>query len=164
MSLCNLILPDSVKKISIGAFSHCGFKSVTLGRNIEEIGENAFAYTGMSELDYKSVRVPDFVINGYSDTAAKSYADKYGLEFVDLEKQERVATGELFDYGVFIKGDVNLDGTVSILDVTLVEKWLVGDTELSQIQRCNAIVGQTFDKININSETEIQRYIAGLID
>lgn len=164
VSLCNLILPDSVKKISIGAFSHCGFKSVTLGRNIEEIGENAFAYTGMSELDYKSVRVPDFVINGYSDTAAKSYADKYGLEFVDLEKQERVATGELFDYGVFIKGDVNLDGTVSILDVTLVEKWLVGDTELSQIQRCNAIVGQTFDKININSETEIQRYIAGLID
>ncbi|MDD6988509.1 leucine-rich repeat protein, partial [Ruminococcus sp.] len=164
VSLCDLILPDSVKKISIGAFSHCGFKSVTLGRNIEEIGENAFAYTGMSELDYKSVRVPDFVINGYSDTAAKSYADKYGLEFVDLEKQERVATGELFDYGVFIKGDVNLDGTVSILDVTLIEKWLVGDAELSQVQRCNAIVGQTFDKININSATEIQRYIAGLID
>lgn len=164
VSLCDLILPDSVKKISIGAFSHCGFKSVTLGRNIEEIGENAFAYTGMSELDYKSVRVPDFVINGYSDTAAKSYADKYGLEFVDLEKQERVATGELFDYGVFIKGDVNLDGTISILDVTLIEKWLVGDAELSQVQRCNAIVGQTFDKININSATEIQRYIAGLID
>ena len=164
VSICDLILPDSVKKISIGAFSHCGFKSVTLGRNIEEIEENAFAYTGMSELDFKSVRVPDFVINGYSDTAAESYADKYGLEFVDLEKQERVATGELFDYGVFIKGDVNLDGTVSILDVTLIEKWLVGDAELSQIQRCNAIVGQTFDKININNATEIQRYIAGLID
>ena len=164
VSLNDLILPDSVKKIDLGAFSHCAFKSVTLGRNVEEIRENAFAYTGMSELDYNSVMIPDFVINGYADTAAKSYADNYGLKFVNLETQERVATGELFDYGVFIKGDVNLDGTVNILDVTLIEKWLVGDAELSAVQRCNAIVGEAYDKININNATDIQKYIAGLID
>lgn len=163
-SLCDLILPDSVKKIGIGAFTHCGFKSVTLGRNVEEIGEKAFAFTGMSELDYKSVMIPDFVINGYLGTAAESYADKYGIIFVNLETQERVATGELFDYGVFIKGDVNLDGTVSILDVTLIEKWLVGDEELSAVQRCNAIVGESYSKIDINNATDIQKYIAGLID
>ena len=163
-SLCDLILPDSVKKIGIGAFSHCGFKSVTLGRNVEEIGEKAFAFTGMSELDYNSVMIPDFVINGYLGTAAESYADKYGISFVNLETQERVATGELFDYGVFIKGDVNLDGTVSILDVTLIEKWLVGDDELSPIQKSNAIVGEAYSKIDINNATDIQKYIAGLID
>lgn len=163
VSICDLILPDSVKKIGIGAFSHCGFTSVTLGRNVEEIGENAFAYTGMSELDYKSVMIPDFMINGYPGTAAKSYADKYGLKFVNLETEERVATGELFNYSVFIKGDVNLDGTVSILDVTLIEKWLVGDEELSPIQKSNAIVGEAYSKIDINNATDIQKYIAGLI-
>lgn len=164
MNLCDIILPDSVKKICNRAFSHCSLKSVTLGRNIEEIEENAFAFTEMYELDSRAIMVPDFVINGYKDTAAKSYADKYGLKFVDLETQERVATGELFDYGMFMKGDVNLDGTISILDVTLVEKWIVGDTELSPVQLCNAIVGGIFGTIDVRNATEIQKYLAGLRD
>ena len=164
MNLCDIILPDSVKKICNRAFSHCSLKSVTLGRNIEEIEENAFAFTEMYELDSRAIMIPGFVINGYSDTAAKSYADKYGLKFVDLETQERVATGELFDYGMFMKGDVNLDGTISILDVTLVEKWIVGDTELSPVQLCNAIVGGIFGTIDVRNATEIQKYLAGLRD
>lgn len=164
MSLCDIILPDSVKKICEEAFIRCGFKSVTLGKNVEEIGENAFAYTGMNELEYKSLMITDFIINGYPDTAAKSYADMYGLKFVNLETQEREVSGELFDYSVFIKGDVNLDGTVNVLDATLIEKWLVSDAELSPIQRCNAIVGESYDKININNATDIQKYAAGLID
>lgn len=164
MNLCDIILPDSVKKICSRAFSHCSLKSVTLGRNIEEIEEDTFAFTEMYELGSRAIMVPDFVINGYSDTAAKNYADKYGLKFVDLETQERVATGELFDYGMFMKGDVNLDGTISILDVTLVEKWLVGDVELSPVQLCNAIVGGIFGTIDVRNATEIQKYLAGLRD
>ena len=164
MNLCDIILPDSVKKICNRAFSHCSLKSVTLCRNIEEIEENAFAFTEMYELDSRAIMVHGFVINGYKDTAAKSYADKYGLKFVDLETQQRVATGELFDYGMFMKGDVNLDGTISILDVTLVEKWIVGDTELSPVQLCNAIVGGIFGTIDVRNATEIQKYLAGLRD
>lgn len=164
VSICDLILPDSVKVISVGAFSSCAFKSVALGKNVEEIGENAFAYTGMSELEFKSLMITDFIINGYPNTAAKNYADRYRLKFVNLETQEREASGELFDYSVFIKGDVNLDGIVNVLDATLIEKWLVDDAELSPIQRCNAIVGETYGKININNATDIQKYTAGLID
>ncbi|MGN1126808.1 MAG: leucine-rich repeat protein, partial [Ruminococcus sp.] len=164
VSLCDLILPDSVKKIDVGAFLHCGLKSVTIGKCIEEIEENAFAYTEMSELDYKPVMVPGFVINGYPGTVAESYADEYGLKFVNLEEQEREALGELFDYGVFKKGDVNLDGTVSILDVTLIQKWIVRYVELSSIQRCNAIVAGIYGKIDVRNATEIQKYLAGLRD
>ena len=162
MNLCDIILPDSVKKICNRAFSHCSLKSVTLGGSIEEIEDNAFAFTEMYELDSGAVMVPDFVINGYSDTAAKSYADKYGLNFVDLKTQERVAKGELFDYGVFIKGDVDLDGKISVLDVTLIEKWIVGEVELSPVQLCNAIVGGIYGTISVRNATEIQKYLAGL--
>lgn len=162
-SICDLVLPDSVRKIDSGAFSHCSFKSVTLGKNIEEIGEHAFAGTGQSELDYKAVMIPDFVINGYSQTAAESYAEISGLKFVDLGTQEREASGELFDYNVFKKGDVNLDGKIDIDDVTLIQKWLADYEELSAIQRCNAIVCESYSKINIDNATDIQKYIAGLI-
>ena len=107
--------------------------------------------------------ISDFVINGYSQTAAESYAEISGLKFVDLGTQEREASGELFDYNVFKKGDVNLDGKIDIDDVTLIQKWLADYEELSAIQRCNAIVCESYSKINIDNATDIQKYIAGLI-
>lgn len=163
-SLVDLVLPDSVTTIGIGAFSCCAFKSVTLGKNIEQIDDNAFGFTGMCEQDFKAVMIPDFVINGYSSTAAESYAEENGLKFVDIAVQEPETTGELFDYGVFIKGDVNLDGKVTIVDATLIKKWLVKDAELSPIQLCNAIVTDSSGTIDVTNATLIQKYIAGLID
>lgn len=163
-SIIDPILPDSLKTIGSYAFSSCSFKSVTVGKNIEQIGENAFGTTGMSELDYKSVLIPNFVINGYSSTAAEEYANEKGFSFVDIEAQPPIQTGELFDYRIFIKGDVNLDGRVTIDDVTLINKWLADSADLNQIQLCNAIVAESYNKIDIDNATNIQKYIAGIID
>ena len=118
----------------------------------------------MSELDYNLVVIPDFIINGYSSTAAEEYANEKGFKFIDIETREPVKTGELFDYGIFIKGDVNLDGKVTIADVTLIQKWLADDAELNQIQLCNAIVCEAYSTVDIENATNIQRYIAGIID
>ena len=158
------MLPNSLKEIGDNAFSHCSFKSVTLGKNIEIIGENAFASTGQSELDYNVVYIPDFVINGYKATAAETYANGSGLKFIDIATHEPVATGELFDYGVFIKGDVNLDGVVNILDATEINKWLTNQAELDAVARCNAIVCDAYSEITVQNATDIQKYSAGLID
>lgn len=163
-SIIDPILPNSLRTIGSYAFSSCSFKSVTMGKNIEEIGENAFGTTGMSEIDYKSVLIPDFVVNGYSSTAAEEYANEKGINFVDVEKQAPIQTGELFDYSVFIKGDVNLDGKVTIDDVTLINKWLANSAELNQIQLCNAMVCDAYVKIDIDCATNIQKYIAEIID
>lgn len=163
-SIIDPILPDSLRTIGSYAFSSCSFKSVTVGKNIEQIGDNAFGITGMSELDYKSVLIPNFVINGYSSTASEEYANEKGISFIDIETQSPVQTGELFDYGIFIKGDVNLDGRVNIDDVTLINKWLADSADLNQIQLCNAIVAEAYNKIDIDNATNIQKYIAGIID
>lgn len=162
--IVDLTLPDSVKTIGPHAFSNCSFTSVTLGKNIEQIGQSAFGVTSMSELDYNLVVIPDFIINGYSSTAAEEYANEKGFKFIDIETREPVKTGELFDYGIFIKGDVNLDGKVTIADVTLIQKWLADDAELNQIQICNAIVCEAYSTVDIENATNIQRYIAGIID
>lgn len=156
--------PDSLEKIGSGAFSGCAFKNVTLGKNIMEIGEFAFGSTGQNELDYKIVYIPDFVINGYSSTAAQSYAESCGIKFVDIENQSPEKTDELFDYGVFIKGDVNLDGKVSVLDATLICKWLAEDAELTPVQLSNALVCESYSTINITNAANIQKYVVGLID
>lgn len=164
ISITDPILPDSIKIIDNYAFANCAFMSVTIGKNIEQIGENAFGSTGATELDFKSVFIPDFVINGYSSTVSEKYAEEYGLRFIDIETQSPERKGEMFDYGVFIKGDVNLDGKVTIDDATLISKWLADCAELNQIQLCNAIVCDKLSTIDIDSATDIQKYIAGIID
>lgn len=156
--------PDNLEKIGSGAFSGCAFKNVTLGKNIMEIGEFAFGSTGQNELDYKIVYIPDFVINGYSSTAAQSYAESCGIKFVDIENQSPEKTEEFFDYGVFIKGDVNLDGKVSVLDATLICKWLAEGAELNPVQLSNALVCESYGTINITNAANIQKYVVGLID
>ena len=59
-------------------------------------------------------------------------------------------------------GDVNLDGTVSIDDVTLAQKYIANMEELDSKQLKAADV--TVDgNITIDDVTKIQKYIAGLI-
>lgn len=162
-SLDDLILPDSLEIIEDAAFAGCRFTSVTLGKNIKEIQNSTFGSTAKTEIDYNLVLIPNFVINGYAGTAAEDYADRYGFKFVDLSTSERVVTGERFDYDIFMKGDVNLDGEVNIADATLIQKWLAETVELSPVQRYNAIVCDAFSKIDVNNATDIQKYLSDII-
>lgn len=163
-SITDLELPENLKTIGSYAFSGCAFMSVTIGKNIEQIGEKAFGFTGMTELDYKSIFIPEFIINGYHSTAAEQYANETGLQFIDIEKNEPVHTEKLFDYGIFVKGDVNLDGKVNIDDVTLINKWLANIENLNQVQLCNALVCDAYSNIDVDCATNIQKYIVGIID
>lgn len=163
-SLLEPKMPDSLKEIGDYAFSKCTFKSITLDKNIAEIGEKAFGFTGMTELDYKSIFIPEFVINGYNSTPAEEYANENGLRFVDIKTQSPIHTDEPFDYGIFIKSDINLDGKINIDDVTLLNKWLAGIEELNQVQLCNAIVCEAYSKIDIDCATNIQKYLSDIIN
>lgn len=164
VSLSAPVLPDSLKTIGNDAFATCTFTGVTLGKGIENIEEGAFANTCENELDNKNVYIPDFTINGYSSTVAKEYAENYGLNFVDIENNTPTEFSTTFDYSVFIKGDVDLNGEIDIRDATLVMKWLANMKDLSPIQKSNAIVGQLQDTIDIGNATMIQKYLAGLLD
>lgn len=62
---------------------------------------------------------------------------------------------------LFGKGDVNLDGVVSIADATMLQKYLVDRVEFNQIQECNALVGDYYNTITIDNATLIQKYLVG---
>lgn len=157
-------MPDSLKTIGYIAFAGCTFTGVTLGKGIEEIGDDAFAFTSKSQLDYRPVYIPDFTVNGYCSTAAEEFAEKYGFNFVDIKKNPPLMDGRTFDYGIFIAGDVDLDGIVTVSDATLIMKWLAKKSELTPIQLSNAIVGDNRANIDINNATLIQKYLAKLVD
>lgn len=164
VNMDELILPPYIDSIGAEAFKGCSFKSVTVGRIYDsEIGSRAFGYTDKTEVDNKSVPIPDFVINGYGEAAA-AYAEKNGFRFVDLSKGEEAVTGGKFDYSVFKLGDVSLDGKINIKDATIIQMWLSEVRELSPVQRCNALVCDSGAKIDINNATNIQKFSAEMIE
>ncbi len=81
--LSEINLPDSIRTIGEKAFYNCGARSVTLGKNIQTIGDFAFGYS-IAETDTDPVKIDGFTIYGYSGTAAEIYANANGFDFVDL--------------------------------------------------------------------------------
>lgn len=81
VQLIEINLLDSIRTIGEKAFYNCGAKSVTLGKNIQSIGDHAFGY---SETDSGFEPIDGFTIYGYAGTAAETYANKNGFDFVDL--------------------------------------------------------------------------------
>ncbi|MDO5124566.1 MAG: dockerin type I repeat-containing protein, partial [Eubacteriales bacterium] len=60
-------------------------------------------------------------------------------------------------------GDVNMDGTVSILDATEIQKGLAGLVSLNEYQSKLADVNKD-GSVSVIDATQIQKYIAGIID
>ena len=77
-SLTNIYIPDSVIKIEDGAFENCtALTNITIPKNVEEIGDGIL--DGCSSLES---------VFGSSESAASKYAEKEGIAYVEIDKQE----------------------------------------------------------------------------
>ena len=63
----------------------------------------------------------------------------------------------------YLLGDVNGDGQVTVVDATLIQKYIAGLVTLSDTQKAAADVNND-GSVSIVDATQIQKYIAGLID
>lgn len=145
--LLDVTIPDSVTSIGAGAFSGCRkLKSVTIPKSVETIGEKAFGYSVPDE-NGESTKISGFVIFGYKNSAAEKYALDNGFYFVALKDD-------------LMKGDVNGDYVLSIIDVTSIQRHIArikifGDSILEIAD----ITGDS--SVDIMDATAIQLKIAG---
>lgn len=81
-------------------------------------------------------------------------------------------TGKIFAYYVvytfdatkdYMRGDVNGDGTVSVDDVTMIQKYIANTMDLTESQLLSADVDGK-EGVSIDDVTQIQKYLASLID
>ncbi len=150
-SLKSIDLPDNLEYVYDSAFFNCtSLKRVSIPKSIKSISECAFGFIhNGNTTDYKTSMGKDFSVYGYSDTVAKTYANKNGLNFIPL------------DFKVII-GDVDLNGVVNIFDATLIQQHSSKLTTLDNYQLINANVNND-DTVNVFDATQIQRMIAGLV-
>lgn len=76
-ALSDVTFPEALTEIGAGAFSGCtSLESVTIPKNTETIGEGAFNCT----------------IYGYTGSAAQTYAEESGCEFIALDSEGETAS------------------------------------------------------------------------
>ncbi len=85
----SITIPNTIKSIPSNCFdSFSNLSKVILGDSIEEIGEHAFGY-------YKTgsgyAPIEGFTIYGYAGTAAETYSNTNGFNFVDLSVSAQAA-------------------------------------------------------------------------
>lgn len=105
-----------------------------------------------SDIVTKSVRLSDCQPVVTTDGLVKWYATN-GSE---------VSIYTINPYDLTLVGDVNGDGTVSILDATVIQKYLAGSVQLDDSRKAVGDVNGD-GTISVTDATLIQKYIAGLI-
>ncbi|MBQ0098433.1 MAG: leucine-rich repeat protein [Oscillospiraceae bacterium] len=167
-SLKYIDFPESLRVVSSASFFGCSRMKVIFGKNIEIIEENAFGFLDkhISNDDgggYIQLKNDSFVINGYTDVT-KKYAEENGFKYVDLNTEEPDFDYSMFDMSIFKAGDADLDKNITIVDATVIQKYLAKLQTVNDYQRYNMRVKSCESTITIANATVIQKYLAKIID
>ena len=104
-SLADINLPDNLQMIGNEAFYGCPDLYAIIPETVTYIGYYALGY----QQDVHSpvtVKTNDFIVGGKIGSAAETYANEYGLDFLDPDN--------------YLEGDVNKDGKVDAKDASAV--------------------------------------------
>ena len=159
--LTEVTIGDGYTEIGAGAFLSSAVETVTLSESMSTIGDSAFAncdkltkivipasVTDISDSAF--IGSDNAVIYCFSNSSAYEYAVYNELDYVLLDSPE-----------TYVLGDTDGDGEITILDVTLIQRRLVGISVPNPeiIDRNGDING---DGLDITDATWIQRLLAGM--
>ena len=134
-SLTEFTVPESVGTISDFSFAGCtSLEKVVIPKTVKNISAKAF------------LNCDKLTIYGYTNSYAQTYAEENGINFVALDKKT-------------LYGDVNLDGKIDVNDVTLLQRYIAGESVLTD----DAVKAADFNKdriIDVLDVTAIQTFIA----
>ncbi len=111
-SLESVNIPDSVNTIYNYAFSGCkALKSLTIPSGVSYISKDAFEESGLKDIYYQGTEEEWNNIDGFEDF------EDITVHYNATGDEEPTAT---------LKGDLNGDGTVDVLDLLKLKKYLLG--------------------------------------
>ncbi len=143
-NLKDVTLQNNITTINSGAFLGCtSLNSVIIPKSVTTISARAFGY--YYDENRKLVSNENFIVYGYNDTVAETYAYENGFIFNEIN---------------FSLGDINGDGKINVIDATEIQKYSVGLNAFNSEQNYYADVTKD-NRVNVIDATEIQKYSVG---
>ncbi len=105
IALTDITIPDGVISIGTCSFMDTALKNVAIPSSVTSIGDYAFGY--YSDLGYK--KIANFTIQGYTGTAAETYAKTNGFNFIALNAKPEESVQ--FTYNVLEDGTIEITGS-----------------------------------------------------
>ena len=166
------------KLISSGKVTYSGYQSVDANGYVAPLGRGAIGIRIITESGESSqLGVGEWLTNStkktfindsrYGDSYIKydgttsDLLDWYKLNNNDLLGGTFVIKAVALENDNIMKGDINLDKVISVVDSTLVQKYIIGNTDFDGTQIYNA----DYDGdgiITVADATEIQKKVVGL--
>lgn len=166
------------KLISSGKVTYSGYQSVDTNGYVAPLGRGAIGIRIITESGESSqLGVGEWLTNStkktfindsrYGDSYIKydgttsDLLDWYKLNNNDLLGGTFVIKAVALENDNIMKGDINLDKVISVVDSTLVQKYIIGNTDFDETQIYNA----DYDGdgiITVADATEIQKKVVGL--
>ncbi len=135
ISLTSLTIPDSVICIDTYAFIGCTrLKSITIPNSVKSIGYRALGYY-WGNVAGDSLKMDDFTVYGYKNTAAEEYAKENEFKFIPLDEETKLK-----------KGDLNGNGKIDASDLLQVK---------SHIKKVKPLEGDDFTCADVDGNGAI---------
>lgn len=148
-------IPAGLDNIEGSAFAYSGITSAVIPANVLTIPR--YAFNSCEELERITILNPycdiydsgeticsstnktdgtffTGVICGYDGSTAEKYAEKYGYTFESLGAAPEG-----------VRGDANADGELSVADIVMLEKWLLGSGKLTAAENVDLCKDGTID-------------------
>ena len=147
-SLENVILNEGLQSISGNAFDECvRLEDIFIPASVENIATSAFSEC--------------ITIRGYKNTAAQYFVER--LDYIDYVNIYGENIHHTFVEIEKMMGDINDDGIVNVTDVTVLQKYLAGMSELTNLQLVSCDVTDNA-KIDIKDASYIAKSLAGFCE
>ena len=156
-ALKNVTLGDNVEWVGEKAFHGCfSLKSVTIPKSVKYIGDRAFGfYYSVIGAQYQSAPYDKyFTIRGYKNTVAELYAKENGFIFTALDTSDTESK----------PGDADGDGQITPMDVTVVQYYFSRITTQANEETLMYADIDKNGRLEVIDTTWLLRYLAGMDD
>ncbi|MBD9012934.1 MAG: hypothetical protein EGR24_11180, partial [Ruminococcus bromii] len=153
-NLTNISIPNNLKIVGAMAFCDCNLSQINLPKSVTEIQEYALGYNDLypdSKL-FEPLKIKNFKIYGYKNTAAETYAKENGFNFIENSAATSVSlnkTSLTLDVGK----SYALTKTVSPSNAVTSYTWSSSNTSVATVDKNGKVTAKASGTATITVKT-----------
>ena len=153
-NLTNISIPNNLKIVGAMAFCDCNLSQINLPKSVTEIQEYALGYNDLypdSKL-FEPLKIKNFKIYGYKNTAAETYAKENGFNFIENSAATSVSlnkTSLTLDVGK----SYTLTKTVSPSNAVTSYTWSSSNTSVATVDKNGKVTAKASGTATITVKT-----------